>query len=1778
MKYLIVFLLLLNHLLSSQANTCFESDDPTLFHHVNVITGHLNMCFEDAAIEGGLPLTITRVYSSGGALIRDSTFSDYFFDQGWTIFPHLKMKLNGNIHKPFDESLRIELFEKGGSPVKYGNTKCTKHHTYLYPVSFSKKGSGSLSSRKRSDKNYIEIDTKEKVAILYAADGSIRYYKELQKNRYHFGYWYLTSEVLPSKHRITYYYQDSNLSRIELQNPSGAKTLAWIKFDTEKTDDRTCIVAATSDGKALTYQMFSYQGYDYVEDVSSNCRPREHYAYESGRKGTGARVNAMEMGGKFQFSASYYCPSDDDEEKQWANKIPKNNYSADKVHILKARVGPNNTDVPIAEFTYFEKYTDVRDVEHCLTRYHHTDDRLKAIEYFDKNDQLHSVLKFFWEKDKLCTKALFDPQGKPLFAKTFDYDDKGNVKEEVFRGNFSGSPTSALTIDEKGTARGAEAIVKHYKYEKDLLIEEIEIGGLTTFYEYKLDTDLLAAKFTSCQGKIILREFYTYDDNHLLIREIIDDGNTRNETDLTGITERRLKYYARYPDNGLCYSIRENYLDPATKKELQLSYKEFSYSSRNQIDREKVADANNRERYTLRIDQDFYGNIKRKTTPLGYENTYDYDSLGNLKESKEVGKLRKIIDYDDAGRPIQCTEKDDKGYKKITKTTYDAKGRPLTQIDSKDNTTTQSYDCFGNCFRIQFPGALDETSAYYAPSTLFEHDIQGNLISHIDPLGYKTTTTYNTLRKPIKIDYPDGSTIRHIYNTNGTLAKTIHPDGTEDHYTYDHFHRMRSKQTFSLNQEFLSQEEWTYDTFHLRSYTNPEGLKTVYTYDGAGRKIKEQAGTRVLQYTYDSLGNLEKTTCGGYTKVTLHDVEGNIFKQWEEDCDGKIENLTTFHYDHERRKDRAIRLTSQGEATDTFSYDPEGRLARHTDPLGKITQFIYSEETTNELGQKVLTKTTIDQLGNIEIETYDALNRLKQIEKKGPDEQTVSKERILYDRAGNRAARQTTIYHGTEPAKTYTTQWNHDSRGRVIREIEEQEKITTLKYDIKGRLRKKKYPNGKAIKFTYDGLDRLTTLHSSDDKLHYEYRYKFGSTSPHTAQDKLNNLLWIRTYNSFGQLTNEKLPNGAALKWDYDDLGRCFRFTLPDKSYIQYTYNDLHLTDITRLTSSNDIRYTHSYTDFDENGHIRKEELIKNLGTLTSTRDLLERPKEQSSPWNTAVIDYGPSGLVRQIENSLFTPKQYEYDPLDQLQQEGNKTYSFDSLGNPLDAKVNQYNQIQMIDDTTLIYDDNGNPRNRFTAHGLIEYKYDPLNRLIAIEKPNQPPVHFQYDPFSRLYSKQDSATHYYLYDKDIEIGLFNEHKKIVELKVLGLGIEGDIGAAVALELQGQVYAPLHDFSGNIIAIVSHNGQLAEKYEISAFGEENCSSTPINPWRFNSKRSEEGLVFFGLRFYDPKLGRWLTPDPAGSIDSPNLYLYVRNSPLNRLDLFGLDSITMIVNYDDQFYHNSIPTSFNTPGNTLIPLRVTTKDIQVDWLISSNIFHKIKCTPEEMVSGVIDITKHFHEMFPKQGQFIAITSLQNGVNTSFEELIEMSHSVLNMIGNKDHTFIGMHNPTDGFIRDGLDTIKEMRNRDTPIASLTRQALVAIAESVYRLNPDLIHLHISHSEGGAIYNCAFNGMTPEQQNLLTSHLYFIGVAPASPISNKQAMTAYNFYSKRDAITGTFGLRAKSGKNKDNYNIQMLKPISNRKEMNLYRYDHKFMGTTYQLELNETIQLLKDGYGFF
>jgi hypothetical protein len=58
-------------------------------------------------------------------------------------------------------------------------------------------------------------------------------------------------------------------------------------------------------------------------------------------------------------------------------------------------------------------------------------------------------------------------------------------------------------------------------------------------------------------------------------------------------------------------------------------------------------------------------------------------------------------------------------------------------------------------------------------------------------------------------------------------------------------------------------------------------------------------------------------------------------------------------------------------------------------------------------------------------------------------------------------------------------------------------------------------------------------------------------------------------------------------------------------------------------------------------------------------------------------------------------------------------------------------------------------------------------------------------------------------------------------------------------------------------------------------------------------------MYHGARYYAPWLGRWVSPDPAGTADGTNLYAYARNNPVRFADPTGMGA-------DDDVKVESVP--------------------------------------------------------------------------------------------------------------------------------------------------------------------------------------------------------------------------------------------------------------------------------
>jgi RHS repeat-associated protein len=104
------------------------------------------------------------------------------------------------------------------------------------------------------------------------------------------------------------------------------------------------------------------------------------------------------------------------------------------------------------------------------------------------------------------------------------------------------------------------------------------------------------------------------------------------------------------------------------------------------------------------------------------------------------------------------------------------------------------------------------------------------------------------------------------------------------------------------------------------------------------------------------------------------------------------------------------------------------------------------------------------------------------------------------------------------------------------------------------------------------------------------------------------------------------------------------------------------------------------------------------------------------------------------------------------------------------------------------------------------------------------------------------------------------------------------------------------DANGNVTALMNSTGvsQALDKY--NPYGGLISSSGTLagaNTMRFSSKPAilsatgAWGFYYYGYRFYDPGMQRWLNRDPLGEGGGMNLFRFVSNSPMMEWDALGL---------------------------------------------------------------------------------------------------------------------------------------------------------------------------------------------------------------------------------------------------------------------------------------------------
>jgi RHS repeat-associated protein len=242
-----------------------------------------------------------------------------------------------------------------------------------------------------------------------------------------------------------------------------------------------------------------------------------------------------------------------------------------------------------------------------------------------------------------------------------------------------------------------------------------------------------------------------------------------------------------------------------------------------------------------------------------------------------------------------------------------------------------------------------------------------------------------------------------------------------------------------------------------------------------------------------------------------------------------------------------------------------------------------------------------------------------------------------------------------------------------------------------------------------------------------------------------------------------------------------------------------------------------------------------------------------------------------------------------------------------------------------FIYDPNGN----LTNDGLRSFEYDGDNQLTAVQVTGSWRAEFGYDPFFRLLYQTEKTWQGgqwvqtnqvgYVYDGNVVVQERNADNLAAVSYTRGLDLSGSLqgaggigGLLARTDANGSAFYHT-DGSGNVTSLVNERQDVVARYLYAPFGGTLSMSGPLavpNRYRFSSKEFQppSGLYYYGFRFYEPNLQRWINQDPLGEVGGINLFRFVGNNPINSVDPLGLE--------DPKFYRlrmESKPGDYFYPG-------------------------------------------------------------------------------------------------------------------------------------------------------------------------------------------------------------------------------------------------------------------------
>jgi RHS repeat-associated protein len=618
--------------------------------------------------------------------------------------------------------------------------------------------------------------------------------------------------------------------------------------------------------------------------------------------------------------------------------------------------------------------------------------------------------------------------------------------------------------------------------------------------------------------------------------------------------------------------------------------------------------------------------------------------------------------------------------------------------------------------------------------------------------------------------------------------------------------------------------------------TSPEGRQSVVTLDANSRIVREETpGILPLDYEYDARGRLARVVQGD--RETINDFDPTS---------GFLARVQT-------RRDATEFLTS------TFSRDAIGRTTTSVDPDGAISNFEYDD------GGNLLAINPPESGDRVHELSYGPLDQLTGY---APPEDPDNRDETYEYNDDNQLARHVAA-DGTEHTSAYqssgllsslavdgatwfTTAYQPDGLHNPI-------EITQAGVEL-GR------PPATAS-FTYDGPEVASTrwaVAGVDRGI-----VAYDTSAFHSAR------------------TVVETVNGSPVVYQYDDDG-----LLVSAGGVAITRDPLNgrAVGITVGNVAETIGYEpHGAEDLSVVSFAGAE-----LFRAELSHDLLGRVDAQS----TAI-------------DGVLQSRAYVYDLAGRLVEvrDGSGTvieaYTVDARGNRLSAIG--------VDPTTVAYDFD----DRILAYGDLSFEYNGRGDVTEIFGPSGTTtityadtattphriataagdvVTFEIGPSGSVLTRavNGTATDEYLWGQSGRPALHTDPRTGVATRF----VYAERSTVPTQMIRGgQSYALVTDVRGSVRLVVrASDGAVMQRLDYDSFGQVLSDTNPgFQPFGFGGGLYDPvtGFVHLGQRIYDPRLGRFLSVDPAGLGDGVNRYIYAGGDPINFVDPTGLGAIEYI---------------------------------------------------------------------------------------------------------------------------------------------------------------------------------------------------------------------------------------------------------------------------------------------